>query len=86
MMRRPDVSSYVAPARMADATGMPLLDLEALELNIFRDEDIEYTRRPAAAGVCTELHVHPAAPHGCETVAYDSAVARRMIADGIPVR
>jgi len=26
---------------MADATGMPLLDLEALELNIFRDEDIK---------------------------------------------
>jgi acetyl esterase/lipase len=73
-----DVSPYAAPARMADATGMPPLYMEALELDIFRDEDIEYARRTAAAGVNTELHVHPAVPHAFETVAYDSAVARRM--------
>jgi acetyl esterase/lipase len=81
----PDVSPYAAPARMADATGMPPLYLEALELDIFRDEDIEYARRTAAAGVSTELHVHPAVPHAFEAVAHDSTVARRMMADRIRV-
>lgn len=76
-----DVSPYAAPARMTNATAMPPLYLEALELDIFRNEDIEYARRTAAAGVSTELHVHPAVPHAFETIAYDSAVARRMRAD-----
>ena len=66
---------------MTDATGMPPLYLEALELDIFRNEDIEYARRTAAAGVSTEMHVHPAVPHAFEAVAYDTAVARRMRAD-----
>jgi acetyl esterase/lipase len=74
----PDVPPYAAPARMTDATGMPPLYMEALELDIFRNEDIEYARRTAAAGVSTELHVHPAVPHAFEAVAYDTAVARRM--------
>jgi hypothetical protein len=37
----PGVSSYVAPARMTDARGMPPLYMDTLELDIFfRDEDI----------------------------------------------
>ena len=81
----PDVSPYAAPARLTDATGLPPLYMEALELDIFRDENIEYARRTAAAGVSTELHVHPAVPHAFETVAFESAVARRMMADRIRV-
>jgi acetyl esterase/lipase len=81
----PDVSPYAAPARMTDATAMPPLYMEALELDIFRDEDIEYARRTAAAGVSTELHLHPSVPHAFETVAFDTPVARRIRADRIRV-
>jgi hypothetical protein len=37
------------------------------------------------AGVSTELHLHPAVPHAFETVAYGTAVARRMTTDRIRV-
>ncbi|GGL01483.1 alpha/beta hydrolase fold domain-containing protein [Streptomyces flaveus] len=59
--------------------------MEALELDILRDEDIDYVRRTAAAGVSTELHVHPSIPHAFEAIAFDTAVARRMKADRIRV-
>ncbi|TLS44455.1 alpha/beta hydrolase [Streptomyces montanus] len=81
----PDVSPYAAPARLKDATGMPPLYMEALELDILRDEDIDYARRTAAAGVSTELHVHPSIPHAFEAIAFDTAVARRMKADRVRV-
>ena len=80
-----NVSPYAAPARMMSAKDMPPLYMEALELDIFRDEDIEFARRTAAAGISTELHVHPAVPHAFETVAFGTAVARRMAADRIRV-
>jgi acetyl esterase/lipase len=81
----PDVSPYAAPARMKDAAGMPPLYMEALELDIFRDEDIDYVRRTAAAGVSTELHVHPSVPHAFEAIAFDTTVAQLMKADRIRV-
>jgi acetyl esterase/lipase len=42
----------------------------------FRDEDIDYALRLNQAGVPTELHVLPGAPHGVQMFA-DSKVARR---------
>ena len=42
----------------------------------FRDEDIQYALRLNQAGVPTELHVLPGAPHGVQMFA-DSVVARR---------
>jgi acetyl esterase/lipase len=51
----------------------------------FRDEDIAYARRLAAAGVSAELHVHPGAPHGFDRIAPESDVARRAMADRVRV-
>jgi acetyl esterase/lipase len=76
-----DVPASAAPARAADLAGLPAAYIEVGELDIFRDEDIEYARRLAAAGVSVELHVHPGCPHGFELTAPDSAVARRARAD-----
>jgi acetyl esterase/lipase len=42
----------------------------------FRDEDIDYALRLNQAGVPTELHVLPGAPHGVQMFT-DSVVARR---------
>jgi acetyl esterase/lipase len=78
-----DIPAAVAPTRATDLRGLPPAYVEVGELDIFRDEDIDYARRLAAAGVSTELHVHPGAPHSFERMAPDSAVARRAMADRI---
>lgn len=76
-----EVSPYAAPARVADAAGLPTTYLEVGELDIFRDEDVEYARRLGAAGVSTELHVHPGVPHGFDGIAPYTDVVRRAVAD-----
>jgi acetyl esterase/lipase len=76
-----EVEYSAAPARVEDLSGVAPAYVEVGELDIFRDEDIEYARRIAAAGVSTELHVHPGAPHGFERFAPESDVARRAMAD-----
>jgi len=53
----PNVSAYAAPARMADGANLPPIYIEVGELDIFRNECIEFARRTSLAGVSTELHV-----------------------------
>jgi acetyl esterase/lipase len=77
----PDVPASAAPARALDLAGLPSTYLEVGGLDIFRDEDIEFARRLAAAGVSVELHVHPGCPHGFDLIAPDADVARRARAD-----
>ena len=76
---------YAAPARAAGpgraAAGDIYLDVG--DLDIFRDEDIDYARRLSAAGVATELHVHPGCPHAFEGLAPGADVSRRVIADQV---
>jgi acetyl esterase/lipase len=77
----PAVPSSAAPARAADLRGVAPAYIEVGELDIFRDEDIDYARRIAAAGISVELHVHAGAPHGFERLAPASRVATRAMAD-----
>jgi len=58
----PDVSPYGAAARLDDFSGLPPAYIEVGELDIFRDEDLAYAQRLVAAGISTELHLHPAVP------------------------
>ena len=74
-----DVSPYAAPARAADLTGLAPAYIDVGDLDIFRDEDVDYARRLLAAGVPTELHVFPGCPHGFEIVAGDLPVSRQAI-------
>jgi acetyl esterase/lipase len=76
-----DVSPYAAAARAADLTGLPPTYLEVGQLDIFRDEDLDYARRLGAAGVDVEFHLHPGVPHEFDTFAWDTDVARRAVAD-----
>ena len=75
-----DVPAYAAPARAADVSGLPPTYVETGELDIFRDESIEYARRIAATGTSIELHVHPGCPHGFDRLG-DIPVVRRAFAD-----
>ena len=72
----PDVPAYAAPARATDLSGLPEAYVCVGSVDGFRDEDIDYAMRLNQAGVPTELHVHPGAPHGVMMFP-DTAVALR---------
>lgn len=76
-----DVSAHAAPARLTDFTGLPAAYIEVGELDIFRDENIEYARRLGAVGISTELHVHPGVPHAWEIFAPNIDISQRSRAD-----
>jgi acetyl esterase/lipase len=73
-----DVSPYAAPARATDLGGLPPAYIDVGELDLFRDEDIDYAARLLRAGVPTELHVAPGAYHAAEMIALGSPLAERM--------
>jgi acetyl esterase/lipase len=59
----PDVSPYAAAARAGDVAGLPPTYMICGALDLFIEENLEYARRLIRAGVPTELHVYPGAPH-----------------------
>jgi len=78
-----DVDAYAAPARARDLRGLPPTYIEVGELDIFRDESIEYAQRIARAGTSVELHVHPGCAHGFDRMNPDADVVRRARADRV---
>lgn len=76
-----NVSPYGAAARLEDFRGLPPAYIEVGELDIFRDESVAYAQRLLAAGISTELHLHPAIPHATEALAPASAVAAQVAVD-----
>jgi acetyl esterase/lipase len=81
----PDVPATAAPARLEDATGLPPAYIEVGQIDVFRDEDMAYATKLSRAGVPVEFHLHPGAPHEFDSIAFDSDVARRAIADRVRV-
>jgi len=78
-----DVSPYTVPARVTDVANLPPMYIEVGNLDIFRDEDIEYARRLSVANVTTELHVRAGCPHGWEGVAPNAKVTVEAMVDRI---
>ncbi|MFS0734144.1 alpha/beta hydrolase [Microbacterium sp. 1P10UB] len=76
-----DVPASAAPARLEDFTGLAPAYIEVGAVDLFRDEDVQYAARLLQAGVQTELHVHPGAPHAYDSMALDSEFATRWRAD-----
>ena len=76
-----EVSPYAAAARAEDLRGLAPAFIGVGTLDVFRDENIEYAQRLLAAGVPTELHVYPGAPHGFEGLAPQAAVSQQFLRD-----
>lgn len=78
-----DVDPIEAAARMTvqDAKGLPPAYIDVGEIDIFRDEDLEYARKLGMAGVECEFHLAPGVPHAYEGFAPDSELSRRAIED-----
>jgi acetyl esterase/lipase len=76
-----DVSPYAAPARATNLSGLPDTYIDVGNLDILRDQNIDYASRLMAAGVNTELHVLPGLPHGFEMFAPGAAATRWVVAN-----
>lgn len=74
-----------APTPLIDAPGLPPAYLEVGQLDIFRDEDTAYATKLSLAGVPVEFHLHAGVPHEFDFVAFESDIARRVMADRIRV-
>jgi acetyl esterase/lipase len=74
------VSSYAAPARAEDLSGLPPTFIITAALDLFVDENFEYARRLTRAGVPTEFHCYPGAIHGFYSIP-GSRVSDRAIAE-----
>lgn len=78
-----EVSPYAAPARVADVAGLPPTYIMIGELDLMRDESIEYAMRLMQADIPTQLHVYPGAFHGFDLLATSAALSQRAISEYI---
>ncbi|HEX4443362.1 MAG TPA: alpha/beta hydrolase [Galbitalea sp.] len=72
----PDVSPYAAPARREDLSGLPPTWIGVGDLDLFYEEDLEYSRHLKAAGVACEFTTIPGAFHGFNALFPDAPVTQ----------
>ncbi|MFJ1709231.1 alpha/beta hydrolase [Kitasatospora sp. NPDC088346] len=70
-----DVTSYCAVSRATDLAGLPPTFIGVGELDLFRDENLDYAARLRAHGVPVELHLYPGAYHAFDMFAPESHLA-----------
>jgi acetyl esterase/lipase len=70
------VPYWAAPARADDLSGLPPAYTCVGELDLFRDETVDYCTRLMQAGVAVELHIYPGCYHGFD-MSLDTEIGRR---------
>jgi len=75
-----DTPGYAAPGRATDLSGLPAAFIAVGALDLYLEEDLDFTARLARAGVPVELHVYPGAVHGF-TIAPGSYIDRASSRD-----
>lgn len=60
---------WFSPTRAESLEGLPPCWIGIGNLDLFLDENLDYTRRLTAAGVATELHIYPGGIHAFNAVA-----------------
>ena len=60
---------WFSPTRAESLEGLPPCWIGTGNLDLFLDENLDYTRRLTAAGVATELHIYPGGIHAFNAVA-----------------
>ncbi len=79
-----EVSTYAAPARAEDLSGLPTSYVLCAGLDPLRDEGLSYARRLMEAGVAVELHLAPSIPHGFASVP-SAAISQRLLNEQVDV-
>ncbi len=72
----PDTSPYAAPARATNLSGLPHTYIDVGQVEVFRDEAIDFAARLSRCGVPVELHVWPGAWHGFDYSASHAALSQ----------
>ncbi len=72
-----EVPPYAAPARATDLAGLPPASIFAEEMDLLRDEAVEYANRLTSANVRTGLTVYPGTHHGHTGLAPQAQVSKR---------
>jgi len=75
-----DAPDHAVAARCADLAGLPPAWIGVGTLDLFLEEDRAYAARLQEAGVATELHEVPGAPHGFDALAAHVPLARSFAA------
>ena len=73
------VSSYAAPARATDLSGLPPAYIEAGSAEVFRDEAVALASRIWQVGGSAELHIWAGGFHGFQTIVPTAAVSQRAV-------
>ena len=73
-----DVSPYQAPARASHLEGLPPTFLAVGDLDLLRDEGLNYALRLLAAGVPVDLHLYAGAFHAWDLFAPASSLGREF--------
>ena len=76
-----DVSPYAAASRAKDLSGLPPVYTCVGELDVFRDETIDYVQRLLQAGVPVEFHIYPGCFHAFEVFIPDADISKRAAAE-----
>lgn len=78
-----DPSCYAVPARVSRVEGLLPTYMDVSGLDIFRDENLAYGSRLAAADIPVEMHLYSGLPHCFEVLAPHTSAAERARADRI---
>ncbi|MFF3377863.1 alpha/beta hydrolase [Streptomyces sp. NPDC002680] len=78
----PGTPDYAVAARRADLRGLPPAWISVGDIDLFTDECRTYAERLRDAGVDCVFDLVPGAPHGFETWAPDSRLARELLERG----
>lgn len=78
-----EADHYAAPARATDLSGLPPAYIDVGELDMFRDEDIDFAKRLAEANVQVEFHLWPGAYHASEVFAPTASLSSTIWATRI---
>lgn len=74
-----DVSSYAAPSRATDLSGLPPAYIDVGSAEVFRDEAVGYATQIWADGGVAELHVWSGGCHGFDLLAPHARVSRESV-------
>ncbi|GLI07625.1 esterase [Paenibacillus tyrfis] len=74
-----ELSPYAVPSRAENLTGLPPTYTCVGQLDLFRDETIEYVTRLAQAGVDVEFHLYPGCFHLFESFVPEAEVSQRAV-------
>jgi len=72
-----------SPSYLDNFKGLAPAYIAVGDLDYFRNENLDYARKLAAATVPLEFHLYPGAPHGFEIFTPDTALAQHAVADHV---